>query len=162
VLTTLLNDITAISDQFVLVLDDYHLIDAKPVDQILTYLIEHPPPQMHLVIATREDSHLSLARLRARDHVTELRAADLRFTPAEAADFLTQVMGLHLSAEDITRWDGAPKAGLSVCNWRLFPCKDSQMPPDCMVKGHNLSIFGKLQVQRRTEAVARARELGLL
>src|SRR5215467_12531596 len=58
---------------------------------------------MHLVIATREDPSLPLARLRARGHLTELRAGDLRFTLAEAAAFLTQVMGHHLSAEDIAR-----------------------------------------------------------
>ena len=68
----------------------------------LVFLLEHLPPQMHLVIATREDPHLPLARLRARGQLTELRAADLRFTPAEAAEFLNQVMGLNLSAEDIT------------------------------------------------------------
>ena len=95
ILTTLLNEITAIPDNFVLVLDDYHVIDSKPVDNALTFLLEHLPPQMHLVIATREDPHLPLARLRARGQLTELRAADLRFTPAEAAEFLNQVMGLE-------------------------------------------------------------------
>src|SRR5437868_10368791 len=103
ILTALLNDITSLPDHFVLVLDDYHVIDAKPVDMALTYLVEHLPPQMHLVIATREDPQLPLARLRARSHLTELRAADLRFTPSEAAEFLNQVMDLHLSAEDIAR-----------------------------------------------------------
>ncbi len=101
ILTALLNEITTLPDQFVLVLDDYHLIDAKPVDMALTYLVEHLPPQMHLVMATREDPQLPLARLRARSHLTELRAADLRFTASEAAAFLSQVMGLSLSAEDI-------------------------------------------------------------
>ena len=67
----------------------------------LTYLVEHLPPQMHLVIATREDPQLPLARLRARSHLTEVRAADLRFTASEASEFLNQVMGLSLSAEDI-------------------------------------------------------------
>ena len=100
-LTALLNDITTIKDPFVLVLDDYHVIDARPVDQVLSYLVEHLPSHMHLVIATREDPHLPLARLRARDHLTELRAADLRFTPSEAAAFLNQVMGLTLSDQDI-------------------------------------------------------------
>ena len=74
------------------------------------FLLEHLPPQMHLVIATREDPHLPLARLRARGQLTELRAADLRFTSTEAAEFLNQVMGLNLSAEDIaaleTRTEG--------------------------------------------------------
>ncbi len=101
ILTALLNDITTISDHFVLVLDDYHVIDAQPVDQALTYLVDHLPPQMHLVIATREDPPLPLARLRVGGQLTELRVADLRFTPSEAAAFLNQVMGLPLSAEDI-------------------------------------------------------------
>src|SRR5438034_1183425 len=103
ILTALLNEITTLPDHFVLVLDDYHLIDAKPVDMALTYLVEHLPPQMHLVIATREDPQVPLARLRARSHLTELRAADLRFAASEASAFLSQVMGLSLSAADIAR-----------------------------------------------------------
>jgi LuxR family maltose regulon positive regulatory protein len=101
ILTTLLNDLATIPDHFILILDDYHVLDAKPVDQALTYLVEHQPPQMHLVIATREDPQLPLARLRGRGHLTELRATDLRFTLSEAAKFLNLVMGLDLSAEDI-------------------------------------------------------------
>jgi len=101
-LTTLLNEISATPDNFIFVLDDYHMIDSKPVDEALTFLLEHLPPQMHLVITTREDPRLPLVRLRARGQMTELRAADLRFTPSEAADFLNQVMSLNLSAEDIT------------------------------------------------------------
>jgi LuxR family maltose regulon positive regulatory protein len=101
VLTALLNDLTTLQDPFVLVLDDFHVIDAKAVHQMLTFLVEHLPPHMHLIIATREDPQLPLARLRARDHVTEIRAADLRFTPSEAATFLNQVMGLTLSDQDI-------------------------------------------------------------
>src|SRR5579863_3203807 len=88
ILTALLNDITTISDHFILVLDDYHVVDAKAVDQALTFLLEHLPPQMHLVIATREDPPLPLARLRAGGQLTELRAIDLRFTHSEAAEFL--------------------------------------------------------------------------
>ena len=102
ILTALLNEIAAIPDQFILVLDDYHLVDAQPVDEALTFLIQHLPPQMHLVIITREDPPLPLARLRARGQLTELRATDLRFTLSEATEFLTQVMGLNLQAEDIT------------------------------------------------------------
>ena len=110
ILTALLNDITTVPDRFVLVLDDYHMIDAKPVDDAVTFLLEHLPPQMHLVIATREDPDLPLARVRVRDQLTELRAGDLRFSPSEAAGFLNEVMGLDLSAEDIavleTRTEG--------------------------------------------------------
>ena len=101
ILTALLNDITTVPDKFILVLDDYHVIDAKSVDTVLTFLLEHLPPQMHLVVTTREDPHLPLARLRVRGQLTELRAADLRFTPAEAAEFLSQVMDLDLSAEEV-------------------------------------------------------------
>ena len=110
ILTALLNDITTVASPFVLVLDDYHIIDSKPIDDALALLIERLPSQMHLVIATREDPQLPLARLRVRGQLTELRAADLRFTPTEAADFLNQSMGLNLSAQDIaaleTRTEG--------------------------------------------------------
>jgi LuxR family transcriptional regulator, maltose regulon positive regulatory protein len=101
ILTTLLNEITAIPDNFILVLDDYHMIDYDPIGHALLFLLEHMPPRMYLVIATREDPPLPLARLRVRGQLTELRAADLRFTSAEAADFLNQMMGLHLRDTDI-------------------------------------------------------------
>ncbi|MBX3001685.1 MAG: hypothetical protein KF893_24390 [Caldilineaceae bacterium] len=110
ILTTLLNDIAAIADDFILILDDYHAIESQAVDNALNFLLDHLPPQMHLVIATREDPHLPLARLRARDQLLELRAADLRFSPAEAAEFLNQTMGLNLSAGEVaaleTRTEG--------------------------------------------------------
>src|SRR5450755_2322477 len=102
ILTALLNEITTLPDHFVLVLDDYHVIDAKAVDMALTYLVEHLPPQMHLVIAIREDPQLPLARLRAQGQLTELRATDLRFTPSDAAAFLNQVMDLNRSRHRAT------------------------------------------------------------
>ena len=101
ILAALLNDINSLPDHVVLVLDDYHVLDARPVDDALVFLLEHLPPQMHLVITTREDPQLPLARLRVRNQLTELRAADLRFTPAEAAEFLSRVMDLDLSAEEV-------------------------------------------------------------
>ena len=101
ILTALLNEIDTVQDDLALVLDDYHVIDAKLVDDALTFLLDHLPPRMHLIIATREDPNLPLARLRARGQLGDLRAADLRFTPSEAAEFLEGVMGLSLSAEDI-------------------------------------------------------------
>ena len=102
ILTTLLNEITTLGEDFLLVLDDYHLVDSKPVDEALAYLIEYQPKQMHLVITTREDPQLPLARYRARGQLTELRAADLRFSPAEAAEYLNRVMGLNLSEDDVS------------------------------------------------------------
>jgi LuxR family maltose regulon positive regulatory protein len=101
VLISLINEIAALPDSTILVLDDHHTIESSPVDDALAFLLERLPPQMHLVVATREDPHLPLARLRARGQSTELRAIDLRFTISEAAQFLTQAMGLDLSAEDI-------------------------------------------------------------
>ncbi len=110
ILTALLNDIAAIPDNFILVLDDYHVLESKPIDEALTFLLEHLPPQMHLVITSREDPNLPLARYRARSQMAEMRAADLRFTPDEAAEFLNQMMGLSLSVEEIatleTRTEG--------------------------------------------------------
>lgn len=109
-LTALVNEIAALPNRIVLVLDDYHLIDEKAIDDALGFLLEHLPPQMHLVIATREDPDIPLALLRARDQLVELRAADLRFTRTEAADFINRVMGLDLSTHDIaaleTRTEG--------------------------------------------------------
>jgi LuxR family transcriptional regulator, maltose regulon positive regulatory protein len=109
-LTALLNEITTAAENFVLVLDDYHVIDAKPVDDEITFLLEHLPSQMHLVIITREDPQLPLARLRASGQLTELRINDLRFTLSESAEFLNQVMGLELSSQNIealeTRTEG--------------------------------------------------------
>src|SRR5688500_10142764 len=83
ILMALINEITTIPNNFILVLDDYHAVDADTINQALAFLIEHMPPQMRLVIATREDPQLPLARLRAGDELTELRVSDLRFTPSE-------------------------------------------------------------------------------
>jgi ATP/maltotriose-dependent transcriptional regulator MalT len=128
ILTALLNDITTVPGNFALVLDDYHVIDSKSIDTALTFLLEHLPPHLHLVIATREDPDLPLARLRARGQMTELRAADLRFTAAEAADFLNLVMGLKLSAEDITALEERTEgwiAGLQLAAISLQGQKDA-------------------------------------
>jgi len=100
-LTSLVNEIAAFPDKIIFVLDDYHLIDAQSVHDALIFLLDNLPPTMHLVITTREDPLLPLSRLRVHDQLTEVRAADLRFTFSEAAEFLNPVMGLDLSAKDI-------------------------------------------------------------
>ncbi|MDR2988838.1 MAG: hypothetical protein LBV34_28785, partial [Nocardiopsaceae bacterium] len=100
VLTVLLNDIGAIAGDLVLVLDDYHLLDALEIHDGMTFLLDHLPPHLHVVIAGRADPALPLARLRARGELVEIRAADLRFTPDEAAAYLTG-MGLRLTAGDV-------------------------------------------------------------
>ncbi len=102
VLATLLNDLQAVPNDVVLVLDDYHVIDSRDVHDAMAFLLEHLPPQVHLVIAGRADPQLPLARLRGRGELVEVRAADLRFTPDEAAAYLNGVMGLALTASDVT------------------------------------------------------------
>lgn len=101
-LPSLLNEIAAIPDDLVLVLDDYHLAASPGVDNVVALLLDHLPSQLHIVIATREDPRLPLARYRVQGRLSELRAADLRFTPAEAAEFLNDVMSLDLCAEDVS------------------------------------------------------------
>ncbi len=102
VLTVLINDVAnrELGD-FVLVLDDYHLIETEPIHQAVTFLLEHLPAQMHLVLSTRADPPLPLARLRARGHVSELRAAQLRFDASEVSAFLRTVIGLELAEQDV-------------------------------------------------------------
>jgi LuxR family maltose regulon positive regulatory protein len=100
-LTLLINELTTLAHELVLVLDDYHVIHAPPVHDAVSYLIEHLPPHLHVVIATRVDPPIPLNRLRVGQQVTEVRSEDLRFTPEEAAVFLNQVMGLGLSRQNI-------------------------------------------------------------
>ncbi len=97
--TLLINDLAATPALFCLVLDDLHLLHGESVETVLRFLVENLPPNAHLVVATREEPPLPLARWRARGQLTELRASDLRFTPEEAAAFLQQTMGLTLSPE---------------------------------------------------------------
>ena len=100
-LSALLGDIAALPASFLLVLDDYHCINAKPVADAVGFLLERRPPQMHMAVVTREDPDLPIARLRAKGQLTELRAADLRFTRDETAEFLKQAMGLDLPADQV-------------------------------------------------------------
>jgi LuxR family transcriptional regulator, maltose regulon positive regulatory protein len=98
-LADLLNALAALPERLILVLDDYHVIDSDQVDRALAFLVAHLPPQLHLVIATREDPPLPLAQLRARDQLTELRVSELRFSHTEADALLSQTEGLSLSAD---------------------------------------------------------------
>ncbi len=101
VLTTLLNELAAAQSSVWLVLDDYHLVDSHDVRDGLAFLLEHLPPPVHVVLSTRADPDLPLARWRGRGELVELRAADLRFTSAEAASYLKEATGLHLTAGDV-------------------------------------------------------------
>ncbi len=99
VLAGVINEITAGGSPIILTLDDYHVITHVGLEQLLTFLLDHQPPNLHLIIASRSDPALPLARLRARGQLLELRARDLRFTETEAATFFTQTMGLTLLPE---------------------------------------------------------------
>jgi LuxR family maltose regulon positive regulatory protein len=101
IISLLLNDLSSLDQDVALVLDDYHVIESPAIHSALTFLLDHLPPRMHVVVATRVDPPLPLARLRARDQLVEIRAADLRFTPEEAATFLNQVIGPGLTAKDV-------------------------------------------------------------
>ena len=114
VVATLLNDLSAISNDVVLVLDDYHLIDAREVQDGMAFLLEHLPPQIHLVIAGRADPALPLARLRGRGELIEVRAADLRFTPEEVAAYLNGAMGLALTAQDVAALEGRTEGWIAA------------------------------------------------
>lgn len=100
IITSLINDIDRLDRDVVLVLDDYHVIDAPAIHGALTLLLDHLPRRMHLVLASRSEPPLPLPRLRARGELTEVRAGDLRFTADEASAFLTKVMALDISPVD--------------------------------------------------------------
>ena len=114
VLTALVNDLHAVSGDVVLVLEDYHVIEARDIQDGVAFLLEHLPPQAHLVIASRSDPELPLALLRGRGELVEVRAADLRFTPEEATAYLNGVMGLVLSAGDVTALEGRTEGWIAA------------------------------------------------
>jgi LuxR family maltose regulon positive regulatory protein len=132
--TALINDVAARPTPFVLVLDDYHLIGGLAVHEAVGFMLEHQPPQRHLVIATREDPPLPLPRLRARGQMTELRASDLRFTAAEAAAFLRQTMGLNLTPGEVAALGAKTEgwiAGLQLAALALQTSLSSPGQADC-------------------------------
>jgi len=101
ILIPVLNEIAALPDRMILVLDDYHVVSIPAIHEGMAFLLEHQPQQLHLVLSTRADPPLPISRLRARGQLTELRADDLRFGSDETAAFLNAVMGLDLAPEDV-------------------------------------------------------------
>jgi LuxR family maltose regulon positive regulatory protein len=159
-LTALINDLSTITDPFILVLDDYHTIDSQVVDQALGFLLERLPSQVHLVISTREDPRLPLARLRVRDQMREVRVADLRFTPDEAAEYFNQVMDLHLSTKDIAALERRTEgwiAGLHLAGLSLQGQSDTAGFIASFTGGHHfvLDYLVEEVVQRQPERVQR-------
>ncbi|MGF9906166.1 LuxR C-terminal-related transcriptional regulator [Brevibacillus porteri] len=126
-INTLLHEIIAIPNPFVLVFDDYHVLKTGPLDDAISILLERMPPQMHLVIVTREEPRLPIARLRVRNQLNEVRASDLRFTYSEAAEFLEIVMGLELSPQNIALLEARTEgwiAGLQLAALSMKEQKD--------------------------------------
>ena len=119
-----------LANDIVLVLDDYHLVDTPDIQEGMAFLLEHLPPQIHLVIATRADPALPLSRLRGRGELAEVRAADLRFTLAEADEYLDGIMGLGSWPHGMSpRWRRVPKAGSPPSSWRRCRCRDATTSP---------------------------------
>jgi LuxR family maltose regulon positive regulatory protein len=146
ILINLINDVIRIPTDLALVLDDYHLVDAKPIHDMMAFLLENLPEQMHMIIATRADPPLPLARVRSQNLLTELRAADLSFNTDETASFFDQSLNLQLSSPDIqllkTRTEGWP-AGLQLAALSL---QGRQNPSDYIrgFKGDNRYIVDYL------------------
>ena len=110
----LINELADVEQEITLVLDDYHLIGTEAIHETVSFLIEHMPENVHLVASSRTDPPLPLARLRARDQMVELRAAELRFTPKEVTAFLNDAMGLTLSAGDAATLDGVTEGWVAA------------------------------------------------
>ncbi|SFN82581.1 LuxR family transcriptional regulator, maltose regulon positive regulatory protein [Mycetocola miduiensis] len=128
-LTALINDLVRTEQQVVLVLDDVQTIESPAVRDAIAFLLDHLPPQLHLVIATRSDPPLPIARLRARGELTELRAADLRFTAEEAATFVTRVTGLSLSPDDVLTLEARTEGWVAGLQLAALSMRDSSDVP---------------------------------
>jgi LuxR family maltose regulon positive regulatory protein len=133
ILATVINEVNAEFPPFVIVFDDYHLISSEEIHQAVSYLIEHQPAQMHLVIATRADPPLPLSRLRARDQLNEIREKDLRFGPGETAEFLNQIMQLGLTSDQISALDHRTEGWAAGLQLAAISIRD-QVDKDSFVK----------------------------
>jgi LuxR family transcriptional regulator, maltose regulon positive regulatory protein len=158
ILTTLLNDLAPLREDVVLVLDDYHVIETQAIHQALAFLLDHLPSRMHLIVATRSDPPLPLPRLRARGEMIELRAADLRFAPEEAATFLNQAMGLWLSAEDIAELETRTEGWIAGLQMAALAMRDRANVPGFIAAfaGSNRYVVDYLVEEvlaRQTEAL---------
>jgi LuxR family transcriptional regulator, maltose regulon positive regulatory protein len=138
-LTDLINALAAHPESLLLVLDDLHLIEAPDIYRALTFLVDHLPPNVHLVLAGRADPPLPLARWRARGYLGEVRADDLRFTQAEAAALLTERMRLPLSSDDVARLEARTEgwaAGLQLAALALRDRADAGAFLDAFTGSH--------------------------
>jgi LuxR family maltose regulon positive regulatory protein len=160
ILTPLLNEVAALPEPIVLVLDDYHLITAGAIHDGVAFLLHHLPRQVHLVIATRADPPLPIARLRARGQLTELRADDLCFTPKEVAAFLNNVMGLELRPEDVAALEVRTEgwiSGLHLAALSLQGRQDAHAFVQAFTGGHHYILEYLIEevLNRQPEPVQR-------
>jgi LuxR family maltose regulon positive regulatory protein len=126
VLGDLINELADLAGEVAVVLDDYHAIDSENVHWIVSFLLERLPERVHLVISGRVDPPLPLARLRARGQMAELHAADMRFTPEEAADFLNDVMGLGLSADEVSALERVTEGWVAALQLAALSMRDRE------------------------------------
>jgi LuxR family maltose regulon positive regulatory protein len=139
VLTPVLNEFATLAEAgaldnccYMLVIDDYHVIQAQATHDILQFFVDHLPPPLHLAICSRADLPWSLARLRANDQIMELRSADLRFTLEETTEFLNRMMGLGLSAADLAALENRTEgwiAGLQLAALSLQGLDETHLSP---------------------------------
>src|SRR5918994_5669432 len=126
VVGVLINELAEVRDEVTIVLDDYHVIHSGPVHGATSFLLEHLPGNAHLVISGRADPPIPLAKLRARDQVTEIRAAELRFTTEEATAFLKGVMGLTLSAADVAALEEVTEGWIAALQLAALSMRDRE------------------------------------
>ncbi len=142
ILLSLLNDLSEIPYDFAIILDDYHAADCPAITPLVQFLLEHRPACLHLALISRSMPGLNLARLRALDQVVEINAADLRFNGAEIRTFLEQVMGAHLSADQLARLAQSTEGwavGLQLAGLAL-----ARQPADWVVPAGQAHIFDYL------------------
>ncbi|MCR2805469.1 LuxR C-terminal-related transcriptional regulator [Paenibacillus soyae] len=158
ILTAILHELAAIPFPFILVLDDYHAASPSEVDEAVAFLLDHLPHSMHLVLTTREDPAISLPRLRVRDQITELRAADMRFTLSEAEAFFNQVMELNLSKDHVTDFQSRTEgwaAGLRLAAISMQEERDADRLLQSFTGNHHfvLDYLVEEVLQRQSEDV---------
>ena len=134
-LTRLLNDVVragqeAADRHWMVVLDDYHVVDASAVHQAVGFIVDNLPPRLHLVLATRSDPPLPLARLRSRGQLVELRAAELRFSASEALEFLNPVMGLDLTEDDVEALEERTEGWIAGLQLAALSLRDARTPDE--------------------------------
>ena len=159
-LTTLINEISRSVHSVILFLDDFHLIEDPAVRDAVAFLLDHLPSTMHVAIASRSDPLLPIGRLRAGGHLTELRAADLRFTTDEAAAFLNQVMGLTLTRDDVAALETRTEGWIAGLQLAALSMRDTDDVPAFIdaFTGSNRFVIDYLVEQVLERAPLRVRE----